>query len=75
MKSAVGVPNEQIWKELGYTEAEIDQFTQMAKDAMKAQAQAFAAGRVGGLPGEEDDAGFGKTGSGKQPPAQTGAAA
>jgi hypothetical protein len=43
LKARAGVPQQQIWREAGYTPGQIDEFEQQAADAQLAQAQAFGA--------------------------------
>lgn len=51
MKRAIGVPDEQLWKEAGYTEEQILNFTAVQMEQRERQAamfgQAFDAGRIG----------------------------
>lgn len=42
MKKSLGISDEQIWKELGYSEDEIAGFTKAKADAQKQQAEMFA---------------------------------
>lgn len=43
IKARAGVPQQQIWREAGYTPGQIDEFEQQAADAAMQQAQAFGA--------------------------------
>lgn len=50
-KAALNVPDEQLWKELGYTEAEIELFKQMKQDAILEAQKAMDAGGLTPFPG------------------------
>lgn len=58
IKSRVGVPQEQLWKEMGYTEAQIAEFKTMNDEARaKAMEEAASMANRGGdvRPGAEED--------------------
>ena len=49
LKARAGVPQQQIWREAGYTPGQVDEFVQQANDQALAQAQAFGAAFDRGL--------------------------
>jgi hypothetical protein len=51
MKSAIGVPEEKLWTELGYTDAEIAEFKQLKEAAIADMQRQAAAGGLTPFPG------------------------
>lgn len=49
LKARAGVPQQQIWREAGYTPSQIDEFEEQAAEQQLAQAQAFGAAFDRGL--------------------------